>query len=181
MPILRRETEIDPETIFALGTPWVVAHVRSRQEKALARYARERGIAFYLPQVEKTRERSGRRFVSWLPIFPGYFFFRGSGRERDLIVRSGVVASLIDVADQAHFNGELQQIRELQRAGATFEPVADYAAGDDVRITSGPFAGYAGRVERGTRGDRLIVSIALVRKSVAVELPAAVLKRDRRG
>ena len=37
MPLLPKEPEIEPETIFELPDPWRVAHVRSRQEKVLAR------------------------------------------------------------------------------------------------------------------------------------------------
>ena len=54
-----------------------MAHLRSRQEKLLARYLREREIPFYLPQMEKRSRRSGRTFVSYLPLFAGYVFFRG--------------------------------------------------------------------------------------------------------
>lgn len=179
MPILPREPQIEPETIFSLPDPWRVAHVRSRQEKSLARYAHEKRIAYYLPQVVKVAERSGRRFTSYLPLFSGYFFFRGGLPARDLIVRSDLAVSILDVADQETLGRELRQLRELQLAGASLQPVETFEPGETVRIGEGPFAGYEGVVARGGRGERLIVSISLLRKSVAVEFEPAVLRRAR--
>jgi hypothetical protein len=117
MPLLPKETEIFPEGIFSLpdAPSWRVAHVRSRQEKALSRYLLQRSVPFYLPQIERSKLRSGRRFTSWLPLFPGYVFFRGAS---DIVRRSDVVATLIDVPDQQRLAAELLQIRQLLPAGA---------------------------------------------------------------
>src|SRR6266700_3747370 len=110
MPLLPKETEIQPETIFDLSDPWRVAHVRSRQEKALARHLLESGVPFYLPQIEKTSTRGGRRFVSFVPLFGGYVFFRGDRDARQRALRSNVVANLIEVEDQDGLDAELKQI-----------------------------------------------------------------------
>jgi hypothetical protein len=68
---LKREPDAFPEAIFDMTDPWWVAHLRSRQEKVLARYLREYEIPFYLPQMQKRIRRSGRTFVSYLPLFSG--------------------------------------------------------------------------------------------------------------
>jgi len=55
MPVLKREPDLFPPNLFELDPtlfPWRVAHVRSRQEKVLARYLHERDLPFYLPQTE---------------------------------------------------------------------------------------------------------------------------------
>jgi len=179
MPLLRKEPEVFPENIFEVPEPWRVAHVRSRQEKVLVRHLLHHGIAFYLPQMEHSVVRGGRRFISHLPLFGGYVFFRGDAAARQTALRSNVVARLIEVDDQALFNGELQQIRKLQLAGASFIPVEEFVPGDAVHIAEGAFAGYRGTVLRGARGDRMLVSVSLLRKSVAVEFPRQVLKRRR--
>ena len=181
MPLLRKEPEIFPEDLFDLPEPWRVAHVRSRQEKVLARHLLQRGVAFYAPQMERTVVRGGRRLTSHLPLFTGYVFFRGDASSRQTALRSNVVARLIDVEDQGLLNDELQQIRNLQLAGASLIPVEEFVAGDAVRIAEGAFAGYQGTVMRGARGDRLLVSVSLLRKTVAVEFPREALKRRRTG
>jgi transcriptional antiterminator RfaH len=176
MPLLRKELEVFPDDLFTLDVPWRVVHVRSRQEKLLARYLLERGVAFYLPQIEKETKRDGRRFKSYNPLFRGYVFLRCDDAQKRIVVRCDAVAAIIEVDDQSQLHDELQQLRALQLAGASLIPVRDFVAGDSVRITEGPFRGYHGIVQRVARGDRLIVTISLLRKSVAVELAKDVLR-----
>jgi transcription antitermination factor NusG len=182
MPLLPRETDILPEDLFTLATdafPWGVAHVRSRQEKVLARHLAEHGIPFYLPLTESRRKSAGRTLTSHLPLFAGYVFHRATGAQRDLLWRSNVIANLIDVGDQSELGAELAQLRQLQLAGASLKTYHELAPGQPVRIESGPFAGYRGVVVRGRSRDRLIVQISLLRQSVAVEFDREVLRRVR--
>ena len=179
MPLLPKEPDILPETIFELDDPWHVAHVRSRQEKVLARHLAQRRIAFFLPQMDKTVTRAGRRLTSHVPLFPGYVFFRGAAAARQAALCSNVVANLIEVQNQPLLTEELRQIRRLQLAGASLVPVEEFVPGDAVRITEGAFAGYQGIVIRGGRADRLLVSVSLLRKAVAVEFARQTLKRRR--
>lgn len=180
MPLLPKEIEIAPDGLFELDPaahPWSVAHVRSRQEKVLARWLAERGVPLYLPQIEAKTRRSGRTFTSHLPLFPGYVFFRGGRRERDLAVRSKVVANLIGVEDQQQLGAELRQLRELQLAGASLQPFVALAPGDAVRIDEGAFAGYMGIIDREKGRDRLVVRVSLIDKAVLVEFERNVLAR----
>jgi transcription antitermination factor NusG len=177
MPLLPKEPEIFPESIFAVREPWRVAHVRSRQEKVLGRHLLRLDVPFYSPQMQKTVARSGRRLVSHVPLFPGYVFFRGGAVARLAALRSEVVANLIEVEDQELFGAELRQIRQLQMAGASLIPVEELAAGDVVRISNGPFAGYNGTVVRTARGDRLLVLLSLLQRVLAVEFPRSAVRR----
>ena len=182
MPLLPREIEILPANLFELPAepfPWGVAHVRSRQEKVLARHLVQHDVPFYLPLVPSTRERAGRKLTSYLPLFGGYVFFRGAARERDVVRRSGVTAAILDVPQPELLAAELEQIRRLQLAGATFKPVADVAVGDPVQVSEGSFRGYRGIVLREKGQDRLVVQISLIRHTVAVELPREILARAR--
>lgn len=184
MPLLAKEIEIHPDDLFALPLEpfrWRVAHVRSRQEKVLARRLREHDVPFYLPQTERVVERASRRFRSYLPLFPGYVFFRGDERARDAAVRSGVVAHIVDVDDQALLAAQLEQIRRLQLAGASFELYEELEPDAPVTIAEGPFRGYRGVVVRSARGgERLVVALTLLHKSLAVEFDRPVLRRMRR-
>jgi transcription antitermination factor NusG len=183
MPLLPKQPEIAPEEIFSLGDdqPWRVAHVQSRQEKALARHLLRHAIPFYLPQIQRTVLRAGRKLVSYLPLFPGYVFFRGAEGVRPEVLRSGVTASIINVDDQQLLARELRQIRELQQSGASLVPSDELVVGDPVEITDGPFRGYVGVIMRESNGERLIVSVSLLRKSVSVNFDPSVLKRRRAG
>lgn len=179
MPLLPKEPEVFPDSIFDSEETWNVAHVRSRHEKVLARRLLQNGIPFYVPQIEKRVVRGGRRFISHLPLFAGYVFFRGGRAARQVALRTDAVVAFIDVEDQARLNSELHQIRRLQLAGASLALVDELLSGDAVRVTEGAFAGYEGTVVRSTRGDRLLVAVSLLRKAVAVEFPRAALARRR--
>jgi transcription antitermination factor NusG len=173
MPLLKREPDIFPIGVFDLpveASPWWVAHVRSRQEKALARYLTPFGVAHYLPQREHRVHRSGRTLVSHLPLFPGYLFFRGSAADRLAALRSNLIVKVLDVFNQGLLAEELQQLHLLQRSGASLTVCEPLAEGDAVRIVEGAFRGYTGVVLRGSDKPRLVVSISVLRKAVAVEL-----------
>lgn len=177
MPLLKREPDVFPEGLFDSpnDAPWIVAHVRSRQEKVLARFLAPVGIPFYAPQREKRTRRNGRNFISWLPLFPGYVFFRAAAADRPLVWRSNVVVRLIDVPDPAQLHSELVQIHRLQRAGARFAPARPLETGESVRVVDGPFEGYFGIVVRERSAERLLVSVSLLRKTVAVEFEREML------
>lgn len=183
MPLLPKEADLFPDDFFALpeaSFPWHVAHVRSRQEKLMGRRLMEQRIPFYLPQIERVSERSSRRFRSYLPLFAGYVFFRGDERACDVAVRSGVTVRIIDVDDQRLLRSQLEQIRDLQLAGASFEIYEELLPDDVVTITEGPFRGYTGSVVRTGRRDRLVVTLSLLRQHVAVEFERPVLRRAQR-
>jgi transcription antitermination factor NusG len=182
MPLLPREPDMFPEDLFSLpedAYPWVVAHVRSRQEKVLARHLAQHAVPYYLPQVETQRKRGGRNYKSYLPLFPGYVFVRAGADRRETLWRSNVIANLIEVNQGQQFAAELRQIRELQLAGASFRVEETFAAGDAVRVTGGAFAGYQGSVVRERGRVRLIVQISLIRQAVSVEFERGVLSRTR--
>ena len=184
MPLLRKEPEISSEELFELepaSHPWWVAHVRSRAEKVLARHLAGADIPFYLPQTERRSRRAGRVFKSYLPLFSGYVFYRGGQAAREAVWRSGLEPRLIEVTDQARLNDELRQIRELQRAGANLEPLDDVVPGDPVRIVDGAFRGYTGVALHERGHDRLIVSLSLLQKQLAVEFDKSVLTKAGRA
>lgn len=178
MPLLKREEEISPRSPFELPEdelPWWVAHTRSRQEKALARYLLPLSVPFYLPQGEKRIRRAGRTFASYLPLFPGYVFFRGSLVERQTALQSRLIVQVLEVRDQGLLGRELGQLHRLKESGAQLLAYEPLAPGDSVRIQDGPFQGYSGVVVRGQARLRLLVSITMLRKTVAVEFDRAVL------
>jgi transcription antitermination factor NusG len=96
---------------------------------------------------------------------------------RETLWRTSAVANLLDVPDQAQLTAELLQIRRLQESGAIFTPIEQLAPGDTVRIQEGVFSGYTGVVLQERGSVRLIVSVSILHKSVAVEFPRDLLTR----
>ena len=173
MPILRRESEIFPADLFSMpdGGPWTIVHVRSRQEKAVARLFMDRKQPFYLPQIEKQVRRDGRTFKSFIPLFGGYLFIRLNDDTRQTLWSTKAIVRMIQVDDQELLDQELRQIRTLQEAGAILVAHPDIGAGDAVRIDDGVFHGYVGIVVRELDATRLVLSITALNKSVLAEFP----------
>jgi len=184
MPILRKQAEMFPDNVLDLPTanaPWEIAHLRSRQEKSVARLLLESRKPFYLPQVEQTQKRYGRTLVSHLPLFPGYIFLRRVEGLRQALWRTSAVANMIQVSDQAQLTADLLQIRQLQASGAVLTPCPDLIPGDAVRVQDGVFSGYSGVVMEERGSLRLIVSVAILKKSIAVEFPREFLAHVNAG
>jgi transcription antitermination factor NusG len=179
VPILKREPDAFPASIFEMSDPWWVAHLKSRQEKALARYLRERNVPFYLPQMEKRRERAGRTFVSYLPLFSGYVFFRGGRDERLQALKSKVVVNVLEPQDQAEIAAELRQLHQLQLTEAQLVPHPFVGPGDTVTITDGVFQGYRGVVLKESGVARLVVSVSFIRQSVALDIDREFIRPQR--
>jgi transcriptional antiterminator RfaH len=180
VPILKREPDLYPDDLLTAPVPdaaaaagtagWWVAHTRSRQEKVLARHLRARAVGHYLPQREQLLTAGGRKRVSYRPLFPGYVFFRGGGSERLAAFGSGVVVRLLPVPDQLGLEDELRSLWRLQATGAPLVPWRYLGPGDEVEIVDGPLRGWTGTVLRTKGALRLVVSVTLLRQSVAAEV-----------
>ena len=184
MPLVRLRADHFPPDVFRLGLsefPWLVAHTKGRAEKALARQLLIAQIPFYVPLGERRSRRSGRTFVSTLPLFPGYVFLRGGAGSRGAAIRCGAVVRLLDVPDQERLDRELRQVRALQETGASLVVHPFLGAGDAVRIREGPFRDQFGVVVREKGATRLVVSVSMLRRSVAVELERGVVEADRKS
>ena len=173
MPILKAEADIWPEGIFELSPEdftWWVAHVRPRAEKQLAREVRYREVPFYLPLREQVVQRRGRRQTSYLPLFPGYFFFRGGLDRRLDVLMTNLCVRILNVLDQDALHSDLVQLHSLQETGLPLVPHPGLAPGDPVLVVDGPFKGYRGTIVKLKGRMRLIVSVRFIGRSVSVEL-----------
>lgn len=186
VPILKREPDFLPDALFELPPeryPWWVAHVRSRQEKVLARECRLREIPFYLPLREHRVARNGRRRVSFLPLFPGYVFVRGDlEHERLELLRTNLCVNVLTVLDQDGLGYDLAQVRRLQESGLPLFPHPELTKGSVVRIAEGPFEGMTGRVTALKGRSRFVVSVRFIHRAVSVELDRdALVPGDAKG
>lgn len=174
MPILKREPDFQPDSLFELPAeryPWWVVHVRSRQEKALARECRQRGVPFYLPLREHRSRRGTRRRTSFLPLFPGYVFVRGSLEEERLeVLKTNLCVNVLAVLAQEELAYDLAQVRRLQESGRPILPHPEMTLGSVVRIAEGPFEGMTGRVTATKGKGRFVVSVRFIHRAVSVEL-----------
>jgi transcription antitermination factor NusG len=76
---------------------------------------------------------------------------------------------------------EINAIRTLVASGLPSQHCSYLGIGDVVRIESGPLRGLKGILSNFKGNRRLVVSITLLQRSVAVEIDSALVTPDRPG
>lgn len=155
---------------------WWVAHTRANHEKALAFDLLERGIAYFLPMVEKTRLIRRRRFRSLSPIFPGYLFFAGDDEARYQALNTHRIAHALDVADQQRLIEELSQIERALASRTRLDPFPYLKKGKRCRIRSGPLQGIEGVVLSRRGITHLVLQVELLGQAVATQIDPSLVE-----
>ena len=152
---------------------WYALQVTGRQELMIASQLRLKGYEEFLPLYEVTKRLTNRVKRVSLPIFQGYVFCRMNLEDRvvPVLTTPGVIRIVgagrtpIPVDDI-----EIESIRRAAANGARLEPHFCIPAGRRVRLVNGPLAGCEGVVVEASKGWRLVVSISLLQRAVAVEI-----------
>jgi len=154
---------------------WYAAYTCANHEKRVAEQFGVRAVDHFLPLYSSVRRWKDRRVMLELPLFPGYVFVRVALRDRLQVQTVPGVAWLVgfDGTPAALPDEEIETLRT--RLGGTMraEPHPYLAAGRRVRVRSGPLAGMEGVLLRRKGSFRLVISIELIQRSVAVDADAA--------
>lgn len=151
---------------------WFALRTKPRHEKSTALALRGRGLEEFLPLAQKRRRWSDRTVDLELPLFPGYVFCRFDPWDRLPIVTTPGVRSVVGFGRTliAVEDGEIASLQVLARSGLEAQPWPFLEVGQVVWIESGPLTGCEGIVLdfKGTR--RLVLSVMLLQRAVAVEV-----------
>lgn len=154
--------------------PWYVAYTRPRHEKHIAHQLEQRGIRSLVPLYTSVRRWKDRRKRLELPLFPCYVFVQIALRHKlDLLQLPGVV-------DLVSFQGkpspvlknEIETLRSLDSA-AMAHPYPYLQVGRKVRIRRGALQGLEGILVRRRGVSRVVLSVSLIQRSVAIEVEDA--------
>jgi transcription antitermination factor NusG len=152
--------------------PWFAVRVKSRSEKSVAAIARYNGFEQFLPLYESRRRWSDRVKSLQLPLFPGYVFCRiGPACRLQLLTIPGVQQIVgagktpIPVNDT-----EMTALQLAVRSGLPTEPWPFLKAGQRVLLEDGPLAGLEGLLVEVRKNYRLLLSVTLLNRAVAVEI-----------
>jgi len=163
--------------------PWFALQVRARHEVMVANSLQGKGYEPFVPQYHSRRRWSDRIKVVEAPLFPGYLFCRFDINNRlPLLTAPGVIQIVAFNRVPAPVEeAEICAIQSLVASGFPRQPWPFLQAGDRVRIDSGPLRGLEGLLVevRGTR--RLVVSVSLLQRSVAVEIDSSLVTALRSG
>jgi transcription antitermination factor NusG len=161
--------------------PWFALQVRARHEIGVGKFLSGKGYEPLVPLYQSRRRWSDRIKVVEEPLFPGYLFCRFDINNRLPILTTPGVIQVVGFnrtpvpVDEA----EIDAIQNLLASGFPSQPWPYVHVGDRVQIDSGPLRGLEGLLVELKGSHRLVVSVSLLQRSVAVEIDSALVRALR--
>jgi transcription antitermination factor NusG len=175
MALELKADEISGTGAVVTGFPWFALQVRARQEAGVAAQLNGQGYEGFLP-FYKLRKRWSDRIKEFdAPLFPGYLFCRFDPHNRLPILKTPGVIQIVSFNNipAAVDESEIASIQRLASSGIQHEPCPFLNVGDRVRINSGSLVGLEGILTDVKGSRRLVLSVSLLQRSVAVEIDSA--------
>lgn len=156
---------------------WYAIQVRSRYEHTVGRLLAEKSYEQFVPVYTCRRRWADRIKELELPLFANYLFCRVTPAASGPIVTTPGVIRIVSAGNQPLpvDDHEIAALRKIVESGLRTEPWPFLHVGRTVQIESGPLCGLRGVLCRIRSADRLVVSVALLRRSVSVELDRAMV------
>lgn len=157
---------------------WYALQLRTRWESSTAALLSAKGYQTFLPTSKTLRQVRGTSSVVETPLFPGYVFCRFNACNRlPVLVTPGVIAVVgrgrIPVAVE---DSEIESLQTAVSTGLRVEPCPFLEVGQVVRIADGALAGIEG-ILTGFKGiQRIVLSVSLLRRSVALEVDRSAIR-----
>jgi len=152
--------------------PWFAILVRTSREKAANSLLENTGYECFLPVSKYMRRWSDRVKEVEVPLFPGYLFCRMNQHNRLPVLMTPGVMQIVGVG-KTPVPVEEEEIAAIQRVGTSglsTMPWPYLEVGHVARIEDGPLRGMTGIVVKIKSGLKLVLSVSLLQRSVAVEI-----------
>lgn len=177
--------ETSPQALPPSAAPsrrhWYALYTRSHCEQLVADQLGAKGFHVFLPKLDTWSRRAGHQHLIALPMFPSYLFLDHAMDKMSYIeVRHarGLVRILGERWDRLGVIPEAE-IEAIQRAMVSRLPLFAHpylVAGQRMRITQGPLTGVEGiLVQSNPTKGLLVLSVELLRRSIAVEVTYAMI------
>jgi len=154
---------------------WFALQVRSRSENTAATFLHEYGYECFLPTYRCRRQWSDRIKLLDVPLFPGYLFCKFDPRNRLPLLKTPGMISIVGIANTplAVDESEITALQALVSSGLPRQPWPYLQVGQRVRIEHGALSGLEGILLDFKGGHRVVLSVTLLRRSVAAEIDSA--------
>jgi transcription antitermination factor NusG len=154
---------------------WFAVRVREKFRAKAEQQFTAHGYEFFSPAVMETRQWSDRRKVMSVPLFSGYVFCRFSpDRPLPILCTPGVIDIVRFGARLAEVDAaELAAIKQALESTRAVDALPELVYGQRVRVMRGPMEGVEGALAVIRSNVRLILSVTMMNRSVAVEIDRA--------
>jgi transcription antitermination factor NusG len=151
---------------------WYALQVRSRRENLVAAHMSGQGIECFLPLYKSVRRWSDRLKELEQPLFPGYLFCRFDFQKRSPLLMTPGVIQIVGVGrtPMAVDDTELQAVRQAVLSGVPNQPWPYLEVGERVRVNYGSLSGLEGVLVNFKGSHRVVLSVTLLQRSVAMEI-----------
>jgi transcription antitermination factor NusG len=152
--------------------PWFALQTLPRNEKQVERLLTYKGYECCLPMYRQKRWWSDRVVEVELPLFPMYVFCRFVSSSIGKAISTPGVTRIVGFGGQpAEVSvGEIEALQLLCQSGLLREPWTYIPNGTLVQVETGPLTGARGIFYSGEDRRRLVISVTLLQRSVAVQL-----------
>lgn len=154
---------------------WWALYTRHQHEKTVADMLTAKDFEVFLPLYDSMRRWKDRKKIVSLPLFPCYVFVRGGLNRRLQVVTTPGVHMILTHGEKFAVipEDEIQAIRRTVEGSYRVEPHPYLKVGERVRVIRGSLEGVEGVLLRKKNVCRLVLSVAMVTQSVAVEIDSA--------
>jgi transcription antitermination factor NusG len=154
---------------------WYAVYTWARHEKIVAQQMEQRRIRGFLPLYREIHRWKDRHKEVQLALFPSYVFVHLASQERLRVLEIPGVVSIVSAGGKPVplADLEIELLRRGIEGGVSMEPHPYLQAGRRVRVRSGAMAGLEGILVRRKEGSRLVVSLEILMRAVAVEIDEA--------
>ena len=152
--------------------PWFAILVRTGREKTANLLLENSGYECFLPVSRSTRRWSDRTKVIEVPLFPGYLFCRMNPHNRLTVLMTPGVIQIVGVGKTPVpvEEEEIEAIQHVQKSGLSAMPWPYMQIGNVAQILEGPLRGLTGIIVKIKSGMKLVLSVSLLQRSLAVEV-----------
>jgi transcription antitermination factor NusG len=151
---------------------WFALQVRTRWEGSTALLLEGKGYRTLLPTYKAKKAWSGKTREIAAPLFPGYVFCEFDAQKRLPILVTPGVLSVVSMGrvPLPVDNNEISNIQTLVASGYEAEPWPYLEVGQKIRVESDSLRGIEGILIQFKGNHRVVVSVSLLRRSVALEI-----------
>ena len=151
---------------------WYAIRVKSNREKVVAASLEHRGFEHFLPLYCARRQWSDRVKDVELPLFAGYVFCRLDARFRLPVLTVPGVLMFVEVnkTPVPVEDSEIASLQAIANSGYAAAPWPYLEAGQRMRIERGALKDLEGFIVEVKNRWRVVVSVTLLQRSVAVEI-----------